>query len=439
MTESTARWPVVPSDAASYPRDVQHAVFTLRQFWLPDVPALTLEVLYVADDAGQRWLAVGEAGWAGEGAVTLEALRAQAGRAGLPVFCLDQALPLQPVHIPKPWGQEIWYTGIEARGLSRVGSAACAIPLPWLLAAASEKVLGHADAVPPLLKILDPLPDEVYGDLYLEMHEEKREVYIVTAVDPRAWPSGTGFIRYGAHPERVAEAGEAGFRAAFLKAIRDYAAIRAELDARLDACRLAEGIGLQAPVDAATLRRWESSLPVELRERERVLREAMNRFTGMRPLRVGDVVKVPLCFPHSLQHGVRTIEFQTPVYERRIISFAQKVLTQSHWDSDYALRHMRLDVPEETVETLAQSTELCLERIVSFEDFDVFRLQLAPGASHDLPANTLVLAMGLQGEAGIGSQHLAPGQALLLPAGSRDRSVRNPSEAPALLVFCLPR
>ena len=66
-------------------------------------------------------------------------------------------------------------------------------------------------------------------------------------------------------------------------------------------------------------------------------RRSMQAFTGSRALRKGDVVQVAPHVPHSLQQGVQVFEFQTPTYERNIISFNQKVLTQDHWDSDYAI------------------------------------------------------------------------------------------------------
>jgi hypothetical protein len=34
-----------------------------------------------------------------------------------------------------------------------------------------------------LLKTLNPVADDVIGDLYYEMHEEKWEVYVVTEID----------------------------------------------------------------------------------------------------------------------------------------------------------------------------------------------------------------------------------------------------------------
>src|SRR5690625_7657891 len=50
-----------------------------------------------------------------------------------------------------------------------------------------------------------PLPVEVVGDLYFELHEEKREVYVVTSIDPQAWPEGIGAIRYGRSEEHTSE------------------------------------------------------------------------------------------------------------------------------------------------------------------------------------------------------------------------------------------
>ena len=95
----------------------------------------------------------------------------------LVVAVLDFSKPwhLQAVHIAKPWGQEIWYTGMEVRGVSRVVSATGSTPLDWAIAVSREHVLGNHQQLN-LLKILDPLPDEVFGDLYFELHEQKREV-----------------------------------------------------------------------------------------------------------------------------------------------------------------------------------------------------------------------------------------------------------------------
>ncbi|MEM7365774.1 MAG: hypothetical protein AAF525_17280, partial [Pseudomonadota bacterium] len=53
--------------------------------------------------------------------------------------------PLSSVRIPKPWGEEIWFTGIEARGVSHVLDT----PLHWLLHVAGD--LFDASSQPPLL------------------------------------------------------------------------------------------------------------------------------------------------------------------------------------------------------------------------------------------------------------------------------------------------
>src|SRR5690606_9372855 len=115
-------------------------------------------------------------------------------------------------------------------------------------------------------------------------------------------------------------------------------------------------------------------------------RQAMNDFAHVVPLKVGDVVKVDCLIPHGLQHGVRAVEFQTPVYERKILSFAQKVLTQNHWDTDKAVQLMRLD--HGAVENLAvveKTPAFCLEQVVAFDDFFVYRLTLKPKGKYRFP------------------------------------------------------
>jgi len=102
-----------------------------------------------------------------------------------------RAVKLEPVHIAKPWGQEIWYTGMEERGESRVHVGQQQVPISQYLNA----VQGHTDVL--LLKVLDPAPQQVTGDLYFEVHEHKQEVYVVTHIDETAWPDGRGGIRFG--------------------------------------------------------------------------------------------------------------------------------------------------------------------------------------------------------------------------------------------------
>ena len=146
----------------------------------------------------------------------------------------------------------------------------------------------------------------------------------------------------------------------------------------------------------------------------------MDAFSAMLPLQVGDVVRVPLLFPHSLQHGVRTVEFQTPVFERQILSFAQKVLTQNHWDTADAVQRMTLVAPPpEPFELLVDEPGVRVERIVDFEDFEVSRATLSDAHAWAPPnAGSYVLVMVISGALSLPGLTLEREQAALLPAGS---------------------
>lgn len=365
-----------------------------------------------------------------------------ANQLGLDWFNPAEAWLLDPVQIAKPWGQEIWFTGIEARGQSGIRLAQHSVPLPWLLTLAPQLLTGQTDPRLILLKILDPLPDEVYGDLYFELHEQKQEVYVVTRIDPTAWPQGQGGIRFGFNPElRAQYADDTAFKQAYLQAVRHYEAIRRDIDARFDSQRQQQAIGLNEPVSAHQLQVWQQELPAELIEREQQARQAMDAFAALRPLSLGEVVKVPCFTPHSLQHGVQTVEFQTPVYERKILSFAQKVLTQDHWDTDSALEQIELAAPViEALPVLAQSPGLRLERIVHFDDFEVQRLYLAAGQKFELPElpgyGLLMLIDGALDLRHSGKTPLQPGQAVLLSGLQSKRSLT--ATADSLLLLALP-
>jgi len=350
---------------------------------------------------------------------------------------LKQGLRLEPVRIPKPWGQEIWYTGIEQRGVSRVKSDEGSSPLDWIIATAPEHVLG-LPKTPILLKILDPLPDEVYGDLYFEMHEEKQEVYIVTHVDKTAWPNGKGGIRFGFNRElRKTFSSDEDFKQAYLKAVKEYREIRQAIDTLLDKKRGEENIGLNDAVMPDKIRLWQETLPRELLASEKQKRDHMENFIAIKPLVVGDVVKVPCFTPHSLQHGVRTVEFQTPVYERKILSFAQKVLTQHHWDTESALPDMAMQLPVEIpLEVLEETKQLRREQVVQFKDFSVERITLLPGAKWHSTLNTYGLFMCVSGCVVLNDVVMSPEQALLIPV---NRSVELCSEnEQAILLFARP-
>lgn len=319
---------------------------------------------------------------------------------------LDDPQPLIPVEIPKPWGREIWYTGLEARGESGIGPADASVPLGTYLALGASHAPDPPDPI--LLKILDPRPEPVIGELYLEVHEEKQEVYVVTAVDRNAWPDGQGRIRYGINQARRRDYGsDSAFRDAFLDALRTYERIRGQIDAGVSGLETAEQ-------DA---------------------RMATLAFTDVRPLKVGDVISVPTWVPHSLQQGVQVVEFQTPTYERFILSSSQKVLTQDSWDSALAVERMHLDLPPVAP---AEQLSRNLERIVQFGDFGVWRATVGSDDAVTLPAGTpYALVFCITGRTRVEGPDAAitvnAGEAAWIPAGAVDKPVSAETDSLVLL------
>lgn len=115
----------------------------------------------------------------------------------------EQSLRLEVLNIPKPWGHEGWYTGVEKRGVVKVTDEYGKTELPYALNIFKKQVLADHPESLILLKTLNPVSEDVIGDLYYEMHEKKWEVYVVTEIDQTAWPSGTGIIKAGLHPEKI--------------------------------------------------------------------------------------------------------------------------------------------------------------------------------------------------------------------------------------------
>lgn len=424
-----------------------HAVrLSLRQYWLADAPLLELVAVFDVTVTQCRVAIVCRpeldillAQWpslsVSQSTIFFQSLLNASGAAAIDPAA---AQLLQPVNIPKPWGQEIWYTGIEARGVAAITDGCGVTPLPWLLAAFPEL---YGDAAPVLLKILDPYADELLGDLYFELHQEKREVYVVTAIDRQAWPQGRGAIRFGFDQAVRAEyADDPAFVAAYLQAVADYEVIRRQIDALLDGLRAAHNLSPADPASPATLRGWMAELDPQLVAAELAARQRMNRFTRLKPLQLGDIVKVPTLLPHSLQHGVRTVEFQTPVYERMILSFAQKVLTQSHWDTREAAALMTLDEPvEPPPQLLAEGTGWRCEQVVEFDDFAVERWSLEPGAAMQLPADPRYrLLMVVQGAITLGTQLIGSEQAALLPATFAVANLHNTSRERWIFLLAKP-
>lgn len=265
---------------------------------------------------------------------------------------------LEPVTVHKPWGREVWYSGIEARGESGVRTATGIEPLSGFLAARGRS----APIV--LLKALEP----TRGNLYLEMHETKAEVYVVDRVD-----RVPGSMLLGACPARRATLGDDEFRSTLLQAARQAESGATDLE----------------PVEAF-----------------------MNRVE----LHPGDVVAIRPRVPHSLLRGVHVIEFQTPVFERKILAASQPVATQSGWDSAEAVANADLS---EVPEVVPRGRET--EQVFSVPGFKVTRLRLDAGSSFTVPAWSVgwVTAGGLQG---VGCE-LAPRTAFLVPQATALRAV----------------
>ncbi len=394
--------------------------FQLPRYWLEAGEPLELTAIYYAHGATLN-IAVTDQLLTGDGLGPRQQYLRWVAQHRLLSFEPSTPVGLNPHYIEKPWGREIWFTGVERRGVCMFASGDARTPIPWL-----QAVLPSAAAGPPgvallLLKILDPLPQPVRGDLYFELHETKREVYVVTHIDRRAWPDGTAYIRSGFDPQRVAQYQDhREFRAAYLDSVLAYERLRRELD------DLVEAGGTPDPARQA---------------RELLLRERMDAFTQLHPLRVGDVVHIPPLLPHALQHGVRVVEFQTPSYERKIISFAQKVITQDHWDSREAVARMLLRGPAMAApRELPSPPGVTVEQIVDFPDFEVQRLAINPGMQWQVESGPsyalLLVVIGILELAG--SRYRAE-QAVLLPRGWSGAVQALSASAPVVLLLAKPR
>jgi hypothetical protein len=370
--------------------------FAFDVYWLESAAPLELTALYcVCGD--ELAVAVTDRSLVADGLAPRQQYIRWVRRHQLLSYAVGDPIPLAPQRIAKPWGEEIWYTGVERRGVCHFGGEGGVAPIPWLQAVLPDKLAGTAGEPLVLLKILAPSALPIIGDLYFELHETKREAYVVTHIDSGAWPDGIGYMRYGFDPElRAAHSSDEAFREAYLASVLAYRKQRLKLD------KLAEQGG------EAT--REELDL-------EQSLRLQMERFTQLMPLRVGDVISVPPLVPHALQHGVRTVEFQTPSYERKIISFAQKVLTQRHWDTREAVPMMLLESPPIPPPAAQPGPDnVHIESVVDFPDFDVVRVHIQAGSSWAFNAGpSYRLLMVVSGTLAVSGSRYESEQALLLP------------------------
>ena len=379
-------------------------------------------------------------------------LESLASQQSVAVLSSQHPLFLKTVCIPKPWGFEAWYTGVEKRGVALVETATGTTELPYALALFRQAYLKHHPEDLILLKTLNPVAEEVLGDLYLEMHEKKWEVYVVTEIDPQAWPSGEGIIKAGLHPEKIQQYQmQHGERWAecylndFAAHVSAYERLRRSIDQQMDAMRQAHALALDAPLSPEQTQKFLAHLPPQQHDEEKKLRRQVYDFVGDLKVKAGDIIAFPSHQMHSLQHGIRVIEFQTPHYERLIVMFGQKVLTQSHWDTAKALRLMEPGVYQAPpLKVLEKTKTRRVERFVEFPDFSADRITVGTQSDHsDKTGAAYHLLIGVLGEGmlctSVGeSSLLQPKHGWFLPASLGEYTIRNASNAPFVYLKATP-
>ncbi|MCB1691971.1 MAG: hypothetical protein KDI19_04350, partial [Pseudomonadales bacterium] len=120
-----------------------HFSVTHECFYEEGCPVVELEAVF--ERRGSRIIGiVSDKPLDASGAGNLEQVAVQSG---VTPFELGSPLPLETIRIPKPWGAEIWYSGIEKRGVCSAGG----VPLTWLIAATGDVLLGGPESAPLLL------------------------------------------------------------------------------------------------------------------------------------------------------------------------------------------------------------------------------------------------------------------------------------------------
>ena len=320
---------------------------------------------------------------------------------------LNKPFALDPVTVKKPWGEEIWFSGIEERGVSSSNG----IPINFLIEIFGE-FLGCSKP-PILLKVLAPNPEPNLGDLYFELHEKKTEVYVVTDINIESWPNGTGQIRLGFNDREIQIQGtREKFIEKYLSSVENYQRCRNKIDSKVDRMKASFGLSEDEIIEAALYRTFLSEIDKDTINDERMLRKEMNRFTKLHEVKIGDAIKVEPYIPHSLQHGVRVVEFQTPHYERYIISFGQKVITQDHWDTKAAL--MKAEISEAKIEQ-PKKLDAFQDMVADFQEFNVTRVVLPSGSELKIEEKGYCLIMGISGETKLGSNRVIKEKSYFVP------------------------
>lgn len=292
------------------------------------------------------------------------------------IFDFLRGFFMQPKTINKPWGKEVWYSGIEERGVCLVKSIINDLtsPLPYVLevfnifnsrikSRINSKINSQKKII--LTKRLVPLAEKEKGNLYYELHQKKKEVYIVNEISKKAYPiKKIGKIKIGMNQSYFQK------YSSFEKFKEDFLKI---------------SISCKKIIDQLFQEKKSNPKYQKLNEKKKKYFEKLEPFFRYVDLEVGDIIRISPFIPHSLQHGVSVVEFQTQHYERAILSFEQKVITQDHWDTKKALSLIKKkDIFaseysfKNDVKVIQKKTpsNIIFEKIKGFDEFNIERITI---------------------------------------------------------------
>lgn len=337
------------------------------------------------------------------------------------VIMKDDFLPLLKTYIKKPWGQEVWHTGSEKRGVCHVKVNDRKLPLPYYELAMGSALQEEKSSLI-LLKELEPFDIAFYGELYTELHEEKDEVYIVSELPKNR----AAEVKLGLKKQTSLST--------FRKNLTEYEAIRRQIDEKLAELGVEfQRTGLEQIEELARLKK--DRLPRNMVEKELECFERIRNDCQIHGLALGDVVRVPTHTPHALQPGTKVVEFQSPVYERKILASNQKVLTQNTLDIEEGIgllqksNNFALDAKEKAI-SKPNKTNNTLQTIASFAEFKVLQGFCTTNSGQEVSSFTESLMRCqmvyiLEGNLKLRLEHkdwqtLSSGESYLIPQGHND-------------------
>ena len=247
----------------------------------------------------------------------------------IPIIRPDKPVILSEGRLEKGWGDEILHTMIEGRFVADVtdtaGEKKSKLPDVLKLFPGSFGIDPEDNLV--LLKILSPKKEPKIGDLYLEAHWEKYELYVVTDINKEVWEDGKGKVACGLNPQLVEE-----YRDKYQEKWQER--YKKDFRAASDAYRRE----IYAKYTAKEIK------PPD--EKESDFRDAVYRFIGYREVEIGDVLIFPKGTVHSLRHGIEVAEILSPHYERGVIVPTLKPVTSfgGEWFTDEAFSAMDMSV-----------------------------------------------------------------------------------------------